>query len=739
MSKHPSLKRALVLLSALCIASGGLNFTAALAATEVVPMERLHVHDVVFLPTVRSAYQARFTKPKTWNVSSLNLSLSFQHSHELLPNRSWLEVIVNNKLIKHIPLTKENAEGTTMNLAIPPGILKDFNTLMFRVEQHYTDKCEDPLDKSLWTQVLPETRLTFNYTPTVPQVDLGTYPYPIIDPLTYAPAAIRYITSEQASAKELQALAYVNVHLGQEAGVEKEMRTRSTFHNRPGPDSEHIVFVGTPDHLPGLSAYQSQFGDLALSGGQWVNRATGQAVGPDQGVLLFFQAPGSQQHTVLVVSGNSDAAVFEAAQYLTTRPRQPELLGKAMETPPGWAPSGNRSFKVPRYVNEKTISFRELGYGIQEVQKIYAPPITYHVPVVSNFRRQNGQLFLDLVYSYGPGMNPLFSSLELRLNDMSIANIPLMNEQGEQLARASIPVPRDLIGVRNDLVAQFHMLPDKYGWCVDNYEDKAWGKIMDDSSFRVQGTPASRLPDIGLLNNTMFPYSREDNLENMHVVVPNAPSEPLLDAMLAFTGRLGRATMAENTDLRFELSQGGGGIPGGKNIVVFRRPGDNLSAPGDNALSWLSGGLAGKMLRQFVRPEDNKRLQVSLTENGDGSYLEQLMEGGRAVTIVTSPEAAGFRQVDRLFEVDSAFEDLTSGYVEQLSTLNPEQNPIEKPVYHMEEAAKSNGPGWMPGWLSGLLSGLPPWLQNLPWSWILLGLLGVFFLMLVVPLLFRRR
>lgn len=733
MKTPTTFKRALVLLSAFCVLSGGMSLPLAWAATETVPMERLHVHDVIYLPTVRSAFQTRFTKPKTWNVSSLNLTLNFQHSHELLPNRSWLQVIVNDKLIKHIPLTKENAEGTTMNLPIPPGLLKDFNTLTFRVEQHYADKCEDPLDKSLWTQVLPASKLTFTYTPTVPKVDLGDYPYPIIDPLTYAPAKVRYITSGKASADELQAMAFVNVHLAQ-AAAKKEMHTRVTYGHSAGPDNEHLVFVGTPDDIPGVSAFNGQFGDFALSGGQWVNRATGQPVPGDQGVLAYFQAPGSQQHTVLVVSGNSDKAVFEAAQYLSNRPKPAELLGTAIETPPGWSPSGNRSGKVPAYIERKSITLRELGYGIEEVQKIYAPPITYHVPVVTDFSR-DGDLFLDLVYSYGPGMNPLFSSLELRLNDVSVANIPLTDEEGEQLARASVPIPRELLGVRNDLVAQFHMLPDKYGWCVDTYEDKAWGKIMDDSTFRVQGSPASRLPNIGLLNDTMYPYSSEDHLENMHLVVPNNPSEPLLNAMLAFTTRLGRATLAENTDLRFALSQGGN-MPGGKNLVVFRRPGDSLSAPGEHALSWLTGGVGGGMLRQFVRPEEGKRLQVSLSEGGKGSYMEQLVDGNRVITIVTSPDAAGFNQMDRLFEVDEEFTELAEGYVQQVSTISPARNQIEVAAYHIEKKAQAST--WMPAWMVNWLATLPPWLRNLPWMWIGIGVLGLFLLMMLGSL-FRRR
>src|SRR5690606_34102168 len=144
-------------------------------------------------------------------------------------------------------------------------------------------------------------------------------------------------------------------------------------------------------------------------------------------------------------------------------------------------------------------SFKELGFPIADVQKINAPPIVYDLPIMSDFQPGgNARLFLDLVYSYSPKLNPRYSSLELRMNDVSIANLPLTSEAGEELKRATVQIPRDLIRAKNELVAQFHLMPDKYGWCVDNYEDESWGRIDDSTRLRIEGAPASRLPDVGL-------------------------------------------------------------------------------------------------------------------------------------------------------------------------------------------------------------------------------------------------
>lgn len=696
------------------------------AATEVVPLERLHVHDVILLPTISSQYEARFTRPKTWQVSpSSAVYVEFQHSIELQPHRSWLQIIVNDKVIKHIPLTRENAEGSKMTIPLPVGLLKDFNTLNFRVQQHYTDKCEDPLDKSLWTQILPNTRIVFDYQPVVPEVNLGVFPYPIIDALTYSPAKVHYVTGQSASEKELQALAYVNVHLAQQA-QEHELKSRVSFDNPSGPNDEHLVFVGKGGNIASVNRFASAFGDYALQGGQWVNRRTGQTLGNDQGLVLFFQAPGSKEHTVLVVTGNSDEAVMKAAEYITLRPKDATLQGNAMETPPGWNPPGTRTAKVPRFVETQTRSFRDLGFGIEEVHKINAPPITYHVPVVTKFHQSGGKLWLDLNYSYSPQLNPEFSSLELRMNDVSIANLPLLNPAGEQMVRASIPISNELIQPRNNLVAQFHLMQDKYGWCVDNYVDHAWGKIMDDSQLRVEGGPNSYLPDVGLLNNTMYPYSKDDNLERVQLIVPSSPSANLLDAMLGFTTRLGRATLAD-TDLRLSLSKGNATIPGDKNAAVFRESSDTMTLPTGAKLVWQMGGSSLMRLLSLADPNGGT-IASQTAELGQGAYMEQYALGpDRVISVFTASNGGGFAGLGDLFESDQRFEALASGFIQQASMLNPGLNPVTETAFHLE---KKNTTG---NWWDNALN----WLKNLPWNMVILGLLGVFFLLVILPILVR--
>ena len=244
-------------LTGLCLAilislfAGLINLTAN-ATTKKVTLKDLNVEDVIYLPTTTAQREIRFTKPKSWKLSSNSyIDLSFQHSLLLLPNRSWLQILINDKVVKHIPLTKANAEATRMRVPLPIGELKDFNNLSFRVEQHYADRCEDPLDKSLWTQVLADTEIVLNYNSVLDDLDLAEYPYPIIDPLSYGETAIQYVVPKQMSESDLQALAYTNVHFGQ-SSHDNEMSTSIAFSGDADDGVSHQIYIGTPSSNSGI-------------------------------------------------------------------------------------------------------------------------------------------------------------------------------------------------------------------------------------------------------------------------------------------------------------------------------------------------------------------------------------------------------------------------------------------------------------------------------------------------------
>jgi cellulose synthase operon protein B len=662
--------------------------------SEIVPMKLLKVIDTIYLPTVSSERRLEFTKPKTWSLlPTSRLHVEFQHSHELLPNRSWLKVLINEREIKHIPLTHANAEGTSLDIPLPTAILKDLNTLRYRVEQHYTDVCEDPLEPSLWTQILPTSKLIFDYKPALPNVNLAEYPYPVVDPLTYSPVQIKYLTPNLPAVEETHALALVNLSLAH-AAQKKEMHTQIA--SKAGSQSvpgEHIVVVGTPADNPQIAQYASRSGDFSLQGASWINKKTGQPISDGEGVVLFLPDTAVQGRAVLVVSGNSPAGVLNAAKYISTPGAPKQNPGNGYLVSSGWSSNSGSTQRKPRFVDTQNRSFKELELitereGYQEVHKIYAPPITYKVPIVGDFRKGNAKMFLDLVYSYGPGMNEEFSSLELRMNAVSIGNIPLINPNGEERVRATIPISNELLKPRSELVAQFHMMPNKFGRCKNTFVDKAWGRIHDDSQFRVEGGVEPKLPDLIYLGDIGYPYSKKENLEETHFLVPKQPNPAVLKALLGFTTRLGR-NLKSDTDFRFTVSEIGSSLPSDRDIIAIEGTGNDTVRTGNLQnqfeLSWPLSGLTPNR-KQFLNQDKSKNL---FQDDGMAAYLEQRANPNtsRMITTISSRQDAGLLSLAKLFENDEAkaWETLNSGSLKQWTTADEDLNTAEYPMYRVEQ------------------------------------------------------
>ncbi|MBY0405222.1 MAG: cellulose biosynthesis cyclic di-GMP-binding regulatory protein BcsB [Cyanobacteria bacterium] len=706
--------------------------------SETVPLKQLKIKDTIFLPTVTSAQEIVFTRPKTWQVlPDTVLQVEFQHAHELLPNRSWIEMIVNEKVLKHVALTKENAEGHTEIIPIPPSLLKDVNTLRFKVEQHYTDKCEDPLDPSLWTQVLPATKFVFHYNPVLPQVDLKSYPYPLIDPLTYSPAKIHYTVPSGIPAKEAQAMAMVNLQLGQ-AAHKKEMRTHAGFQRDTSSSSDtHEVILGTPSDNPALSQLGATPGGYKLQGRNWVT-PSGQPLEDGAGLILLYSDPNDISRAILVVSGNSSEGVLRAAQYLSTPANQKSLNGSAVMVPGSWNPESQSSEKKPRQIESEDRTFEELelitnAKGYDQVEKVNAPPLTYKFPVVGNFKKPNTQLSLNVKYSYGPDFNPEFSSLEIRMNDRAIGNIPLLNPNGEQDVEATIPISNELILPRNRLVAQFHMLPNKQGYCIDRFIDKAWGRIHKDSRFIVKGNVQPNLPNLTLLGDIGFPFSRHDNLSETHFVIPKDASKEALETLLGFTTRLGRDTKTD-TDFRFTLGDSSGDIPKDKDVLIISQKGSDPTSSGVSGLPFLlSWPLEGvkPFLKQFQL--EDKTIE-KLQDSGVAGYLEQRLSDDKSFKVVTQlagKREAALTQLAQYFETDeyldneeNIWEKDPNGSLHQMILLNagPNVTVADYPIYHEEKPSTTT----------------PSNLKGLPWMFFVgLGIL-LFIIIIIFPILLRK-
>ena len=495
------------------------------------------------LKTVRTQRDYPFTRPQGWQVlSSSNIHLTFQHGSNLLPERSSLNVLVNNRILKSVPLGKNNITPTTLNIPVPPDLLKDNNILSYQVDQHYTYKCEDPFSEELWTEVLPDSALTLNYGWKPVHPDLAQYPFPLLDPLNnYTPTVVGYVVPTGASDQSLEAFGVVAAHLGQQAGwraFKPYVGDESALHS-----GNNVILIGTPEENQAISAVSQNLA-LPLSGGQF-HDAQGATIPADAGVLQLVPNPYNPTRAVLIVSGNGPEGVKKAAHVLAQGSLNKILNGRSAIIK-DYQKGGEYPYRAwDGFILKSGDDFAGLDLPTQTSRGITALPIFYKLKMMPDlFLPGKTKVKVHTVYSYASQLDASQSKLEVLLNGKAIKSIPLDDKAGKSLADLTVEIPSEEFHTYNDLEYRFHLYPEKYDMCRFVTDVHIWGTIHNTTYVEIPGEIKAPLPDVGLINDGGYPFTAYQDMSKTGLVLPDSVSQNDLNAMLQFVTRLGRDSLS---------------------------------------------------------------------------------------------------------------------------------------------------------------------------------------------------
>ena len=252
-----------------------------------------------------------FTVPRSWELpSDPVLELNFEHSPQLLGDRSSLTVRVNDHAITSIELNRKNAVGGTARVTIPRELLDDYNKLTVLVTQHVTEECEDPFDPSLWSRVNKSSLIRFAYNPKPITEELLDYPFPLYDPLSYGPAELTLVSADDELAPAaIEALGVIGLSLGRIAGYHT-LNVREPVATLAKAETNALV-VGTPEDNRIVEKLVSQ-----------------RNLNAGEGLIAVLPHPDDPSLAVLVVTGKDEAGLMKAAHALAGHDRYPVLAGK---------------------------------------------------------------------------------------------------------------------------------------------------------------------------------------------------------------------------------------------------------------------------------------------------------------------------------------------------------------------------------------------------------------------------
>ncbi|WP_414582154.1 cellulose biosynthesis cyclic di-GMP-binding regulatory protein BcsB [Scytonema sp. PCC 10023] len=673
-----------------------------------------------------------FNRPRDWKIAKVQALIRFQHSPSLLAKRSYLTVLVNDTAVGSISLNRKQSQLGEVLLNINPKLLQDYNEIKLVAQHNSLQECTDPHDPSLWTEILPDSKLIFSFQRQPISPNFSRYPYPFFDQLGLETNRIVYLQPTQASQYWLTAAARLQAAFGRLADF-RPIETSLVSNIKGVKPEQRLVIIGTPSEQPILSSLKLP---LSVAGNE-IFDINQRLVPEETGVLIATRTQKEGGTPVLIATGNGPKGVAKAVQFLV----QPDLrkmgtgsvvfVNQVREvTPPG-------PRQWPRYIpEENTFRLTELKsslngepFGDMTVRGSAAPPIEIDLHALPDDRFVRGSS-MNLVYSYAAQMNPRTSALEVLLDGRYIGGARFTSDSGETRQTLRVDLPPHLIRPNSQLQVYFRMNskePFDKQKCISAADEQLIGTLHADTSFDLKRETSVQLPDLNLLQFG-FPFAAPQDLSKTAITLPQNPSNTDILTLLAFSERLGRLSQADSVKLQVYTPES---IPDSvrknEHLVgigtrdkfpfpeVFKSAGFNLS-------------------QAFSRVSAQGRIQTPQDSQGLIKQIISPWSNERTILALTAQTQIGLERVRQVLNRDPLFFQLKQDTVLIGSDQN---NPVayEPDAYQLEffrTGARNRVEN------TNLLSKTTRFLQE---NWLLLpiGILGVSLLLYGIVQLYLKR
>ena len=488
-----------------------------------------------------------FTRPRNWQVTGAKAVIRFQHSPALLANKSNLIVRINDTSIGSIPLNLKNAQIGEAVVIIPPNLVQDFTEITLVAQQANSEKCNNPTDKELWTEVLPDSKVILNYQPKAIALDFARFPYPIFDERALDTTQIKYAQPTQASAEWLTAASRLQAQLGRLHDF-RSMETSLVKDTKGLTWSDRLIVLGTPGEQPALKALKLP---LPVRNGKFLD-ADKTALPDDVGILMLTNAPGSANPPVLIISGNGPEGVAKAAQFLV----QPDsaqigtgqlILVKNKSNGESKSPGkrewkrflpGDAKFELSRLLGNDNKPFQDVM-----VRGSNAPRVEFNFRALPDDQFIRGSS-MTLKYSYSAQIDTRKSTVSVFINDIGIASKKLTSDSGGTNETFTLDLPPDLLKPDSRIGIDFKLVPRNPEQCGPAIDQQLWGTVHKNTEFTLNREIVVSLPDLKLLTYG-YPFASPQDLSRTAIVLPDNPTSSDLMTLMKFSERLGRISQAE--------------------------------------------------------------------------------------------------------------------------------------------------------------------------------------------------
>jgi cellulose synthase operon protein B len=617
-----------------------------------------------------------FTRPRDWQIKSVKAQIRYRHSPALYATRSNLTVLLNGASMGSIPLNRKQGEVGSAVFDIPLSALQNYNEVTIGALQNNSPTCtQDPYDPSLWTEVMPDSKIVFNYNPQPVSLDFKNFPYPIFDELSLEPNRLVYLLPSKVDQPWLTSTTRLQSTIGRLADY-RRLDTRLIKNLNEVKLTERLAIIGTPEQQPALKNLKLP---MSLADNKILD-SNKKPLPPEVGVLMLTTASESKV-PVLIATGNGPIGVGKAVQFLVQTKDRKIGTGQSVivkdltlvPTPPprewqGYLPLLD-TFTLKDLTNRKSERYQDIS-----VRGSDSPPIEVEFRALPDDKLLPGNT-MNLSYSYGPQINPKTSLIEVKLDGVALIGKRLSSIDGENKQTLKIALPETLIKPTSKIQVDFRLDARERRSCSRVTDQQLWGTLHTDTSFNIKRSNAFSLPDLKLLQYG-FPFAAPQDLSSTAIVLPKEPTVGDLTTLLEFAARLGRLSKANSVQLSvYTIDSFPKDLRDKRHLVAI---GTQKTFPFPEALT--VGDFA---LRDLARQRVKSEIQPSPDNDGVVKEIISPWNKERVLLALTSQTEQGLEQVQSLLRQDPLFFQIKEDTV-LVSANSPKPEVSDPNAYSLE-------------------------------------------------------
>jgi len=495
--------------------------------------EHLKIPPELQLSGATDARSASFTLPSRWKVlPGSALHLFVRHSADLDGSRSFLSVTLNYGILRSFRLDPQNATLTEVVVPIPPATVKQHNTLVVSIEQFLRPNAGS---REIWSSISARSFLELRYAEEPLDLNLGRLPSALLEPHTLSANRLAVLLPRRFDPATLEATALLVANFSRRPAGDR-IATHIVRSVQAARDP--LLIVGTPADQPELVSLKERLPlAFASTRGRTVLRRTGAATASEpEGVVGMTTKPGGDQSPILVVSGDSGAGVLRAARSVLA---------------PGWTASGNfarvtteprsgtsRSREWPGFIPPRGL-FTLADLGLDDLKltadRNYSLTVPLDAMPDARFFDYGHRMVLRLRLS--PDLVVGDARLLVQMNAVTLADDTVNNTFRRAIGTVSVTIPPHALKPRNLL--RITWIGPAHG---ASQGVVAW--LLSTSELYLPRYHETELPDLGLLQFQLYPFSLKGDLSDVIVVLSGETGEETFAAVVALSSAFARLAPA---------------------------------------------------------------------------------------------------------------------------------------------------------------------------------------------------